>query len=241
MFKLEVAAAYALPLASSARMVLPDNPVNQVEPENVARVVEEFENVLLPENVLLFASRVEDAAVMVLLSPKLNAVPLIVTDEFCSALLGKLSDELAIWYSVPLFAPMKPVRVASTGVLVNVCVPPHVFDVEVPKARENMPVTELYWAGYVAESDARVMYPVSFVNWEIFEEAKFETVRPETVRAFPTFERPEPRRFVNVCPLMPKLVVVALAKSALAKWEVEEANTPPVNARGVEVAFTLTP
>jgi hypothetical protein len=96
------------------------------------------ENVLEPENVLLFASNVEEAAVMVLLSPKLNAVPLIVTDEFCSALLGKLSDELAIWYSAPLFAPMKPVRVASTGVLVNVCVPPHVFDVEVPKARDTV-------------------------------------------------------------------------------------------------------
>jgi hypothetical protein len=51
MFKLEVAAAYALPLASSARMVLPDNPVNHVEPENVARVVEEFANVCVPPHV----------------------------------------------------------------------------------------------------------------------------------------------------------------------------------------------
>ena len=41
-----------------------------------------LENVLLPPKVLLFVRSVEEAAVMVLLSPRLKVVPFTITDEF---------------------------------------------------------------------------------------------------------------------------------------------------------------
>ena len=43
-------------------------------------------------------------------------------------------------YVAPLFPAMRPEKVERTGALVNVCVPPQVLDVVVPKATESVGV-----------------------------------------------------------------------------------------------------
>lgn len=57
------------------RSELAVRPVSQVDPR-VEKVEEEFENALSPVQVLLLERRVEEAAVMVKLSPRLNDWPL---------------------------------------------------------------------------------------------------------------------------------------------------------------------
>lgn len=46
----------------------------------------------------------------------------------------------------------------------------------------------------------------------MFADEKLEVVRPETVRAFDEFDRPEPRRVLNDWPPMLRLVVEAVVK-----------------------------
>lgn len=72
-------------------------------------------------------------------------------------------------------------------VLVNVCVPPQVFDVEVPKASENTPAVSI--TGYVAERFVRAMKLESFVHCEMFGEVNDETASP--------------RDEVAICPMVP--------------------------------------
>ena len=75
----EVVAAIR-PLLSVARRALV-TPVSQVEPESVARVVEEFANVWSADHVLRSERSVEDAAVTVIELPREKLVPLIVPRE----------------------------------------------------------------------------------------------------------------------------------------------------------------
>ena len=70
-------------------------------------------NVFVPEKVLLSPRSVDDAAVIVLLSPKLKLVPLIVREEFCNAEFGKLREDDAMPYNVPLLPPINPASVPT--------------------------------------------------------------------------------------------------------------------------------
>jgi hypothetical protein len=53
-------------------------------------------NVLVPLHVFVLAKRVDDAAVIVCVSPKLNNVPFTVIEEFWRAELGRSREEEAI-------------------------------------------------------------------------------------------------------------------------------------------------
>ena len=46
-------------------------------------------------------------------------------------------EEEATWYVAPALAAMRPLKEAMEGAFVKVCVPSHVFEVVVPKAREK--------------------------------------------------------------------------------------------------------
>ena len=66
-------------------------------------------NVFIPLKVLVSARSVEEAAVIVCVSPKLNRVPLMVSEEFCNVLFGRLREDEAMLYSLPLLPPINPV------------------------------------------------------------------------------------------------------------------------------------
>ncbi len=103
---------------------------------------------------------------------------------------------------------------------VKVCRLLQVFAVVVPNARLKTPVDELYWTGYVAEMEE-------------------EPRRPRVLVAIvPTTPLVALRRPVSVP--MPRLVVVAFVKSALAKCEVEEAKMPFCAQIGDVVAAVST-
>ena len=57
--------------------------------------------VLVPPKVLLLARSVEEAAAIVWEAPREMLTPLTVMDEFCRALLGRLSEEDAAPVSTP--------------------------------------------------------------------------------------------------------------------------------------------
>ena len=95
-------------------------------------------NALVPEKVLLFASKVVEA--MVMLAEPSKETPLMVRG---------VASVVAV-LALPLMLPAM--------VLVKVCVPAQVLEVVVPKPKEKSPAP-LYESGYVAESDEKVGSP----------------------------------------------------------------------------------
>ena len=116
-------------------------------PETEPVIVEE--KVLDPEKVLESARSVEEAAVIVMFPVPSKETPLMflavwraVAVEALPVILVLSGDDVLIAYDAPPLAPTRPVKVASVGALVNVCVPPHVLDEVVPK-RSEMALTLL--------------------------------------------------------------------------------------------------
>lgn len=70
-------------------------------------------------------------------------------------------DVVETAYVAPEFPAMSPEKLERTGALVNVCVPAHVLEVVVPKARESVPDVVIVppSMGYVVAIDVTVPEP----------------------------------------------------------------------------------
>jgi hypothetical protein len=133
---------FAVPSNVTPLMVLPVCSAVAVPALPLTEPVMRLENTLLPLNVLLLASKVEEAAKMVMSAEPLKET-LLMLRPVCKVVavpalpvMLAFRDVVETAYVAPLLAATRPVKVASVGALVKAWVPAQVFEVVVPKRSE---------------------------------------------------------------------------------------------------------